>query len=432
MVKIFRGEPLCVRAGTGGWPVIVCSSTGKVTCCLGDIFWYCSVCLFQAVWDDCLVERAEGVCHCLVKAAEYKTTRWHSLCYLQCVFRGLPPALGRRLVLGKGMALSLTPALPGTCWKAVWVLSVREHLPFGWYMFRQGAHCLVAGPLAVSKINTIVLLRLALIRNAVQGEGTQWWAVGSLCQALNACVCGLPPGTGLPFWLLLLLKGALSVMERVRGKGWGTVCDGLPDARLWLAGGSVSSLGPGAFTMQSQWEMLLLRRLISCCRKALVFPWPVRAQCCPTRFHADSPLTVEVTRKMPVFVAHFTALAWHQCRDTSCCSLNVQVLLLWRAITRRHHLLACDHLNFIAYHVKHTFEDYITQQTYVQHNANAQSASTSQLWTTSWLKLLQFAFLFKGFHQSGMLNRCQCNYLSILWHPLFKDAFSASDTLITS
>ena len=86
-------------------------------------------------------------------------------------------------------------------------------------------------------------------------------------------------------------------MERVRGKGWGTVCDGLPDARLWLAGGGVSSLGPGAFTMQSQWEMHLFQQLISCCRKALVFPWPVRAQCCPTRFHADSPLTVEVTRK---------------------------------------------------------------------------------------------------------------------------------------
>ena len=64
-------------------------------------------------------------------------------------------------------------------------------------------------------------------------------------------------------------------MKDVRGKGCDPVCDGLPDARLWLAGGDVSSLGPGAFTMQSQWEMHLFRQLISCCRKALVFPWPV-------------------------------------------------------------------------------------------------------------------------------------------------------------
>ena len=184
----------------------------------------------------------------------------------------------------------------------------------------------------------------------------QWWAVGSLCRHC-ACVCGLPPGTGLPFWPLL--------------------CERLS---FWYC-----------------WRSLIASNIFN------IFQ----------------------------FLAHFTALARHQCRDTIS-SLNVQVLLLWRAITRRHHLLACDHLNFIAYHVKHTFEDYITQQTYVQHNANAQSASTSQLWTTSWLKLLQFAFLFKGFHQSGMLNRCQCNYLAILWHPLFKDAFSASDTLITS
>ena len=79
------------------------------------------------------------------------------------------------------------------------------------------------------------------------------------------------------------------------------MCDGLPDARLWLAGGGVSSLGPGAFTMQSQWEMLLFRRLIPCCRKALVFLWPLERSGGHMRFHADFPLAVKVTRRNKKF-----------------------------------------------------------------------------------------------------------------------------------
>ena len=116
-------------------------------------------------------------------------------------------------------------------------------------------------------------------------------------------------------------------MQDVRGKGCGPVWDGLPDARLWLAGCDVSSLGSGASTMQSQWEMHLFRQLIPCCEKALVFLWLLERSGGHMHFHADFPLAVEVTRKMLIFVAHFTALVRHQCRDTSC-SLNVQVLLL--------------------------------------------------------------------------------------------------------
>ena len=90
---------------------------------------------------------------------------WFSV-YLQWSSRTASCA-GRRLVLGKGNALSLCQL----CLPLAKGSRKKSKMPFGWYRFRQGAHCLAAGPLAVSKINTVVLLRLALVRNAFQREG---------------------------------------------------------------------------------------------------------------------------------------------------------------------------------------------------------------------------------------------------------------------
>ena len=113
--------------------------------------------------------------------------------------------------------------------------------------------------------------------------------------------------------------------------------------------------------------------------------------------------------------------------------LSMSQVLLWRAITRRHHLLASGHFCSLLHTCQtYIWRIYITQQTYVQHNANAQSAILLSCGLHLDSSFFNLPFYLKASHQSGMLNRCWCNYLAILWHPLFKDAFSASDTLITS
>ena len=97
--------------------------------------------------------------------------------------------------------------------------------------------------------------------------------------------------------------------------------------------------------------------------------WP---SICDGRSLGKSVAHSEDAEYCPNFVAHFTALAWHQCEGIGevlqlprfyCEEQSLEGIICWLVDT------------FVVYciHVKHTFEDYITQQTYVQ-QCNAQSA----------------------------------------------------------
>ena len=68
----------------------------------------------------------------------------------------------------------------------------------------------------------------------------------------------------------------------------------------------------GSISRQSQWECLLFRQLVPCCGLAVAFRRKLECSGGHMRFHADFPLAVEVTRKMPN-IAPFTALARLQC-----------------------------------------------------------------------------------------------------------------------
>ena len=89
-------------------------------------------------------------------------------------------------------------------------------------------------------------------------------------------------------------------MQDVYGKGCGTVCGGLPDARLCLTGGRRKAAKAGAFPLTLPWNALRPKEL-TLPLEGIGLPQPAWVQCCHMRFHAISLIVLEVTRKMPVF-----------------------------------------------------------------------------------------------------------------------------------
>ena len=126
----------------------------------------------------------------------------------------------------------------------------------------------------------------------------------------------------------------------------------------------------------------------------------------PSFWYSWKSLVVSNTFNIFQFLAHFTALTWLQCEGIGavlrlprfyCEEQSLEGIICWLVVTS---VVYCIH-------VKHTFEDYITQQTYVQ-QCNAQSAVLLNCGLHLELNFINLPFYLKASHQSGMLNRCWC------------------------